>query len=290
VFLVCLTVMAYLSLDPSLPAHRYLSPIPSAVWLDPYSNLYEWFKASSRRLIEMHMPPTNGEFTDYSGPFLHTVQHSSGPHTFKSVVEVLKQSDEKFKPLDSLLSSASSVDPSLLAAAVELLYSANKSLFDGQPSRFVSRLVRDPDWADLAQSSETDEKRLWYRAFEHRRIQDVFDVVLAIGCETKANEQSLNAFMGSWRPILEPLHLIIVQSDGCDSRVAVAQLPSWTDYDFFTPADVTAHIPPDHRWIFNNSHGADFSKVFGAMLADRDFVYFLDRNSLPGDAAYPPCY
>lgn len=248
---------------------------------------------SGRKLADFHLPPANGEYTDYSAPFLHTISHSSNLHTYKAAIDTLKSLDPRFKQLENTASLMAPDGVALLHEAIETLYNTNKSIFDVQPNSLVAKLVKNPNWesvgsADVSEDSKQQEG-LWYRAFEHRRVQDVFDVILPIECDFIKPHHSLSLadFLSQWRPILEPMHLIVIQGDGCDVDTATNMMPSWVDYDLFIPNDLKVTIPKESAWIFNFTSNIEaLANVFGIMVADRDFVYFLDRDTLPGYDSY----
>ena len=118
----------------------------------------------------------------------------------------------------------------------------------------------------------------WMRNDE-RPLEDLFDVVILTGNITAGvtNFGEWNSFLEAWKPIIEKLNLIIIQQG--DPSVEVP-LPSWANYELYNKLDV-ARTLRQHAWIMDMDSNSTGARSFGVMVSDKEFVYFLDRNTLP---------
>jgi hypothetical protein len=138
---------------------------------------------------------------------------------------------------------------------------------------------------DTAKISSHHHHKHWYREFEGRRIQDLFDIVMALECRADAKAHpaiNLKDFFEAWKPIVENIHLVIVQlGSGCEMVATVQALPSWLDYDLFTSTDIETTLK-DYISIFDvRSASVSSAYVIGTLISDRDFIYYLSRDTLP---------
>ena len=109
---------------------------------------------------------------------------------------------------------------------------------------------------------------------DEKSIDTLFDIIILTGNTTTSIVQSLN----NWRPWIENIHLIIIQQGSSSRQV---ELPSWCEYELYTKVEVEAAVGSDNLWMFDMDSNSPYAANFGFLIADRDFVFLLDLDSIP---------
>lgn len=225
----------------------------------------------------MHIPPVKGEYTDYSVQ-VHPVPHASKKNTISSAFDVLKSiNPELYNDID--------VNNTLLIQAINEFIYLNQSLYDKNPNQMLNNLRSTSTESTESIGTDRHNKTTDYYPFIAKRLEDVFDIVLVVECAAsnssvlEIDKYDWNQFFDVWKDIMLPMHFVVIQIGdlSCDFR-----LPSWMDYDLFNKNNIFTKLGDDITWIFDMSSGSIATgKVIGTMLADREYVYFLDQNMYP---------
>jgi hypothetical protein len=153
------------------------------------------------------------------------------------------------------------------------------SIWDANSGKFANdtlndEMIRRTVGKNIPVGSPTNE---WMRG-QSRRLRDLFDVVVHIlPCKTQSGSQAQWAtFLEAWTPIIHDMHLIIINGDPSFHH----QMPVWLDYELYTQADIDEQLGTD-AWLFNIDNCMACAYSFASLVADRDYVYFLDMSTVP---------
>lgn len=89
-------------------------------------------------------------------------------------------------------------------------------------------------------------------------------------------------FLESWRPFLEPYHLILVQDGDPDKKL---KIPPWADYELHNRRDIESALGVDRAWVISSRDAS--IRNFGFLVSRAKYVYTLDDDCLPLDGSDP---
>ena len=58
-------------------------------------------------------------------------------------------------------------------------------------------------------------------------------------------------------------------------------IPLWIDYELYTKVEVQNTVGESNMWLFDMDSDSSAAYNFGAIVADREFIYLLDRFNRP---------
>ena len=108
---------------------------------------------------------------------------------------------------------------------------------------------------------------------EDEAVNELFDIVVLTG----ATATDVN-FLEQWRGAIEFMHVIIIQQ-GDGSRTV--EIPAWVNYVLYTRKDVKNAVGTENAWIFDMEHDTLAALNFGFIASDRDYIYVIDRDTVP---------
>jgi hypothetical protein len=134
-------------------------------------------------------------------------------------------------------------------------------------------LLTNKDY-NIAWKKRVEERKFKeFVKFDPRNLKDKFDIVAVTG-----NSSMDMNYLNDWKPMIEGMHVIIIQQGDPDRLV---KLPEWLDYELYTKKDVERDVGTDKAWIFNMDGDDNGAMNFGLIVSDRDLVYLLDRRVKP---------
>eukprot|EP01034_Spumella_vulgaris_P040795 gene40795-50483_t len=85
-------------------------------------------------------------------------------------------------------------------------------------------------------------------------------------------------FLEAWKVAIHEVHVIIIQTGDPHRMIAI---PDWLDYELYTKLDVIKAVGEKDSWIFDMDSDGPAAANFGFIVADRQFIYILDKDCVP---------
>ncbi len=157
------------------------------------------------------------------------------------------------------------------------------------------KLQTDPTITTEGYKYYEEKKNKEYLQYDENHLKELFDIIVIIGPQ----ETDLT-YLNDWKPLIENIHVIIIQQGNPNRQINV---PDWLEFELYNKKDIDRSFTklsiglskPPHN-IDTNPFSTKLTGVspmfdltkdtwtavnFAMLVADRDFIYLLDRHMKP---------
>lgn len=243
--------------------------------------------SNPRRSLLSTFLPAADKYFEFGGKRVVNTTTKDLPKLFKELL--LKRlgndsSDRKEKghplALEELNSALKSLEKDLQWDPVSQTFKNDAALVDAYHGmNYFDHILKVHDKRNHAEKKRLEESLTsqFEKNHDERSIDSMFDVVVVTG-----NSSMDVLFLDKWRNWLHNMHVIIIQQGDPERFITI---PAWVEYELYNKNDVEKAVGSKNMWIFDMDGNGQQAANFGFLVADREFVYLVDRFSIPREAS-----
>ena len=245
--------------------------------------------------------PNDGRYFEWAGKKVPNITSQQLPKLMKKVLIKKMNKDktnEEIEKEEKEVMSMENINKAVDILSTEMESSDGNTFLDvgkGRKHRFIGPLVEALPGVNNFDYALKHDKQMDHaaknRLVEHlgsqfekqhdkNSLAQLFDIIVLTG---KTSTSVL--FLDKWKDWIQDMHVIIVQQ-GDPERVV--EVPSWVDYELFTKVEVEKAVGEGMMYMFDMDGDSIAAYNFGLIVADRELVYFIDRNFVPVRAKTEP--
>ena len=243
--------------------------------------------SNSRRSLLSTFLPAADKYFEFGGKRVVNTTTKDLPKLFKELLLKRLGNDssdrkEKGSPLamEELNSALKSLEKDLQWDPVSQTFKNDAALVDAYHGmNYFDHILKVHDKRNHAEKKRLEESLTsqFEKNHDERSIDSMFDVVVVTG-----NSSMDVLFLDKWRGWLHNMHVIIIQQGDPERFVTI---PAWVEYELYNKNDVEKAVGSKNMWIFDMDGNGQQAANFGFLVADREFVYLVDRFSIPREAS-----
>lgn len=244
-------------------------------------NLDDGSEKGQRNLLGPEILLPVDQYMEYDGRLIHNTTTTQLPKLFKELLKKKIKDTNESGPLalDKVEDAVNQLFNDLGWDNNEQRFREGKEVID--PIRGASEFDSFLD-TDMTGKSPDEHRRYdMVKGYSNNladleneeRVATMFDIVVLTG-----NVSGDVYFLERWKHWIHDINVIIIQQ-GDPSRLI--EIPSWVNYELYNANDMQKTVGKDLMYLFDIYSDNSAALNFGFLVADREYVFVLDKNYMP---------
>jgi hypothetical protein len=239
-----------------------------------------------RRQLSTFLPAADKYF-EFGGKRVVNTTSKDLPKLFKELLLKRLQSPDATEKKDKAPLTLEDINVALKSLEKDLQWDPVSQTFMNETAladayhgmNYFDHILKIHDKRNHAEKKRLEESLTsqFEKNHDERSIDSMFDVVVVTG-----NSSMDVLFLDKWQSWLRNMHVIIIQQGDPGRFITI---PEWVEYELYNKNDVEKAVGSKNMWLFDMDGDGQQAANFGFLVADRDFVYLVDRFSIPREAS-----